>query len=77
VRRCANIPGRNKPDFCGEQKIIFQAIGQSIFLGKSQLLSRDKGFERAMGAKPVLRSRRLSPRAIAAGIGHPEIAVTA
>jgi hypothetical protein len=31
ARRCANIPARNKPDFHKEQKIIFQAIGQSVF----------------------------------------------
>jgi hypothetical protein len=38
ARRCANIPARSKPDFHKEQKIIFQAIGQSVFSGESELL---------------------------------------
>src|ERR1700722_5101282 len=72
VRRCANGLERNKPDFCEQQKIIFQAVDEPILTGRGRPYRPIRASKGAMN-RTGLRSRRLSPGTGVAGIGPQEI----
>src|ERR1700744_858946 len=73
---CATVLARNKPDFCCEQKIIFQAAVQPVFAGRrpvqGRLSSHDKSLASGAWRPAVFRPKRLSPGTGAASIGPPE-----